>query len=155
MERHLAQFNWGVLRADWDSPEIADFVNGLDRVNAAAERSDGFVWRLTDDAMEAAQLDPDGPLGGNPRLASTLSVWTGVAALERFVWASVHKLFFARRGEWYLEADQIPGPRMVLWWIPAGTRPTVAEAVERAEHLRRNGDSDRAFGWAHAKGMAA
>ncbi|MDF0599229.1 DUF3291 domain-containing protein [Psychromarinibacter sp. C21-152] len=152
MGRHLAQFNWGVLRADWESPVVADFVNGLDRVNAAAARSDGFVWQLSDDEMETAQLDPEGPLGGNPRLASTLSVWRDLAALERFVWRSVHKVFYDRRAEWFAPGQ---GLRLALWWVPEGTRPTLAEAAERAEHLRQHGDSDVAFGWDHARRTAA
>ncbi|WP_370282130.1 DUF3291 domain-containing protein [Pseudooceanicola sp.] len=41
--RHIAEFNIGILRHGWDDPRIADFVNGLDRVNALAHRSPGFV----------------------------------------------------------------------------------------------------------------
>ncbi|WP_172299907.1 DUF3291 domain-containing protein [Pseudoruegeria sp. HB172150] len=152
MGRHLAQFNWGVLRADWDSPVVADFVNNIAKVNAVAERSDGFIWRLGDDDMEAAQLDPEGPLGGNPRFASTLSVWRDLVSLERFVWQSVHKIFYNRRAEWYAPGQ---GLRLVMWWVPEGTRPTITEAAERAEHLRQHGDSEHAFGWDYARRAAA
>ena len=34
---------------------------------------------------------------------------------------------------------------LVLWWVPAGTVPTVAEAKERLESLRRRGPSPDAF----------
>lgn len=148
--QHLAVFNWGVLRYDWDAPEVADFVNGLDLVNKAAERSKGFVWRLDDAGMEAAQLDPDGPLGGNPRLASTLSVWDDAASLKSFVFKSVHKVFYKRRAEWFAP-DQ--GLRLALWYLPAGTLPTIAQAAVRAERLRREGDSDYAFGWSYLKDL--
>lgn len=142
----LAAFNWGVLRYDWDAPEIADFAQGLDRVNAAAERFPGFLWRLSDVEMEAGQLDPNGPLGGNPRLASTLSLWRDAESLKAFVWRSIHKLYFARRTDWFAP-DQ--GLRLVMWRVPATDRPNLVEAAARAQHLRDHGDSDHAFGWAY------
>ena len=145
---HLAEFNLGVLRHDWDDPRIKDFADGLDLVNGVAARSPGFVWRLGDDAMEVAQTDPEGPLGGNPRTASTLSVWESVEALEHFVWNTVHKRFYDRKGEWYDPTDAL---RLVMWWVPDGHRPTIAEAMDRFDHLQTHGDSDHAFGWAHLK----
>lgn len=146
---HLAEFNIGTLRYDWDDPRVADFAGGLDRVNAIAERSPGFVWRMTDAEMESAQLDQDGPLGGDPRTASTLSVWQDVDSLERFVWQTVHKQFYDRKGDWFAPGQ---GLRLVLWHVPRGHRPSVAEAKERFDHLQRHGPSDFAFGWAQAKG---
>ncbi|MFC3615739.1 DUF3291 domain-containing protein [Lutimaribacter marinistellae] len=145
---HIAEFNIGVLRYDWDDPRVKDFADNIDRVNAIAARSPGFVWRLSDADMEAAQTAADGPLGGNPRTASTLSVWEDIESLERFVWQTVHKQFYDRKDEWY--APQ--GLRMVLWWVPEGHRPTVEEAKARFDHLAAHGDSDHAFGWAHASG---
>ena len=141
---HIAEFNRGVLRYDWDDPRVADFANGVERVNAVAERSDGFVWRVSDEEMEAAQLDPSGPLGGNPRVASTLSVWRDVSSLEAFVWDTVHRVFYQRKTEWF-EPGQ--GLRLVMWWVPVGHRPSVAEAVERFDFLCENGPSEFAFGW--------
>lgn len=143
--KHLAEFNIGVLKYDWDDPRVADFQNNLDRVFAIAERSPGYVWHLQGDEMEAAQLDPDGPLGGNPRTASTLSVWEDAASLEHFVWNTLHKRFYDRRGEWYDPEGQ--GLRLVMWWVPEGHRPTIAEAAERLALLEATGDSDSAFGW--------
>lgn len=148
---HLAEFNKGILKYDWDDPRIADFANNLDLVNGVAQRADGFIWMLDEEGMEAAQLDKSGPLGGNPRTASTLSVWRDLAALEHFVWNTVHKRFYDRAGEWY---DPHQGLRMVLWWVPEGHKPSVAEAVERFTHLQTHGDSDFAFGWTCAKESA-
>ena len=144
----VAEFNRGLLRYGWDDPRTAEFVNGLDRVNALAERSDGFIWRCSDEAMEAAQLDPKGPLGGDPRLASTLSVWRDVEALEAFVFGTVHRVFFEKREEWF-EPGQ--GIRMVLWTVPDGHLPSVAEAAERFDRLAREGASPDAFDWAYWK----
>ena len=142
---HLAEFNIGILRFDWDDPRVKDFADGLDRINELAARSPGFVWRMPDDDMDAAQTDPDGVLGGNPRTASTLSVWKDAARLENFVWNTVHRHYYDRKHEWYAPTDAL---RLVMWWVPAGQRPSIAEAMERFEHLNALGDTEFAFGWA-------
>ncbi|WP_299670896.1 DUF3291 domain-containing protein [uncultured Roseobacter sp.] len=145
---HLAEFNLGTLLYDWDDPRVADFVNGLDLVNGIAQRSPGFVWMMDGDAMEAAQADPQGPLGGNPRTASTLSVWEDVARLEHFVWNTVHKQFYDRKEEWYGAVETL---RLVMWWVPVGHKPSIDEAMARFQLLERQGESGEAFGWAHLK----
>jgi len=146
--RHLAQFNLGILRHDWDDPRVQDFVDGLDPVNEVARRSSGFVWMLGEEAMEAAQSEPTGALGGNPRTASTLSVWRDVASLENFVWNSVHKQYYARRAAWF---DAGEDRRLVMWWVPKGHRPNIDEAVQRLAHLKEAGESGQAFGWSYLK----
>lgn len=145
---HLAEFNIGTLKYDWDDPRVADFANNLDLVNGIAARSPGFVWRMTDEDMETAQTDAQGVLGGNPRTASTLSVWESAEALEHFVWQTVHKQFYDRKHEWYAPEEN-QGPRLVMWWVPVGHRPTVAEAKVRLDHLAAHGTSAHAFGWDH------
>lgn len=142
--QHLAEFNIGTLKYDWNDPRVKDFADGLDRVNAIAMRSPGFVWMLNEAAMDAAQRDPDGPLGGNPRTAATLSVWEDAGSLEDFFWNTVHKQFYDRKAEWYGPTDK---PRMVLWWVPAGHRPSIAEAMARYDRLAEHGDTADAFGW--------
>lgn len=145
----LAEFNIGILKYDWDDPRVADFQNNLDRVFAIAERSPGYAWHMPGDQMEAAQLDVQGVLGGNPRTASTLSVWQDLASLEHFVWNTVHKQFYDRRTEWYDPAEQ--GLRLVMWWAPEGHRPSVAEGVQRLRLRETQGDSNAAFGWDYAR----
>lgn len=145
---NLAEFNFGTLRYGWDDPRSQDFVNGLDLVNAAAARSPGFVWRLSDDAMEAAQTDPKGPFGDNPNIAATLSVWEDGESLDRFVWNTVHRQYYERRAEWY---EFIGNSHLVMWWVPAGHHPSVGEGMERFRHQQTHGDSDHAFGWAWLK----
>ena len=144
---HLAEFNIGILKYDWDAPRVADFANNLDRVYDIARRAPGYVWHMENEDMEAAQLDVQGVLGGNPRTASTLSVWRDVASFRAFVFNTVHKQFYDRKTEWYDDAEQ--GTRLVMWWVPEGHFPSVAEAVERLTHLTEHGHSDHAFGWAH------
>lgn len=137
---HLAQLNIGRLRYDVDDPRLADFMNNLALVNGMAERSAGFVWRYTDDSGNATNTRPY----ADPRIAINLSVWESVEALERFVYQTLHKRFYGRRSEWF---EHFEGPYFVLWWVPAGKRPSVQEAVARLEHLKQHGPSDHAFGW--------
>ena len=149
---HLAEFNIGTLKYDWEHPRIADFLNNLDRVYGIAQRSPGYLWHLSGDDMEEAQVDPDGVLGGNPRTASTLSVWQDAASLEHFTFNTVHKQFYDRKDEWYDPAEQVwDGHRLVMWWVAEGHRPSVSEAVERLGHLVEHGDTDKAFGWSRLK----
>jgi hypothetical protein len=138
--RHLAQLNIGRLQHPTEDPRVADFMNNLDLVNGLAERSKGFVWRLKDESGNNTSLRPY----PDPQMIVNMSVWESVEALERFVWQTVHKRFYGRRQEWF---DKLDGPHFVLWWVPAGHRPTVAEAKERLEHLAAHGPSDYAFGW--------
>lgn len=147
---HLAEFNWGILKHDWDDPRVAEFAEAVPRVNSIAQRSVGFVWMMGDEAMDAAQNDPTGPLGGNPRMASTLSVWESVATLHRFVTRTVHDRFMRRGGEWHESTSR---PRMVLWWVPVGHRPDPHEAMARLDLLERGGAGPDAFDWAWLRGQ--
>jgi hypothetical protein len=139
--QHLAQLNIGRLRHETDDPRMADFMNNLERINALAERSPGFVWRYTDATGNATDTRP---YDGDPRMAVNMSVWESVEALEKFVWQTVHKRFYGKRHEWF---ETMGEQYFVMWWVPAGHRPTVQEAIERLEHLKGHGPSDRAFGW--------
>jgi len=148
---HIAELNFGALRYDWDDPRIAPFQNALDRVNLIAQRSPGFVWQMGEDEMERAQSDPAGPFGDKPRTASTLSVWTNAAHLWAFVDKTVHAHFMARAEEWFVPGDR---SHLVIWRVPAGQTPTLAEAMARYHHRVTNGDSAEAFGfdWLRARG---
>jgi hypothetical protein len=148
MGMHLAEFNFGTLKHDWDDPRVKDFVDGLDLVNGIAAKAPGFIWRLCDDEMDAAQNDPQGALGGNPRMASTLSVWQDVASLEQFVWNTIHRQYYARKAEWY---DAAGNGNFVMWWVPVGHCPDVSEGQSRWQHREDHGDSDHAFGWSYVK----
>jgi hypothetical protein len=138
--QHLAQLNIGRLRYELDDPRLADFIDNLARVNAIAERSEGFVWRLQDETGNATNIRPF----ADPRMAVNMSVWEGVETLEKYVWQTVHTRFYGRRTEWFEHLDR---PYLVMWWVPAGHRPTIEEALGRLEHLRVHGPSEHAFGW--------
>ncbi len=137
--RHLAQFNIARIRYPLDDPRMAEFVENVDRVNKLAEQIDGFVWRLQDASGHAMNLT----VYDDPRILPNLTVWENVEALERFVWQTLHRRFYGRRREWF---EPIETP-LVLWWIPAGHRPDLAEGVARLDHLKAHGASEYAFGW--------
>jgi hypothetical protein len=139
---NIAQLNIGRFRYATDDPRMGEFMRNLDRINALAERSEGFVWRLKDESNNATAIRPE----TDTTMAVNLSVWESVEALERFVWATVHKLFYNRKGDWF---EKLEAPHFVMWPIPTGHIPDLAEAMERLERLRAHGDSDFAFGWSH------
>ena len=97
MTAHIAQLNIGRFRYPTDDPRMRAFMDNLDRVNAIAERSEGFVWRLKDESNNATAIRP----ASDPTMAVNLSVWESVEALERFVWATVHKQFYNRKSDWF------------------------------------------------------
>lgn len=134
----LAQVNIGRLKAPIDHPSIKDFADNLDRINLLAEDSPGFVWRLKGDGNNATDLSID----GDPLLIPNLSTWTDIPSLGAYVYRSAHVEIMRRRREWFEPAQ---GPHMVLWWVPAGHRPTVEEAMEKIALLAANGPTPAAF----------
>ena len=139
---HLAELNFGTLRYDWDDPRIAPFQSVLGKVGAIAQRCPGFIWQMDEDEMDAAQRDPAGPFGAKPRTASTLSVWADAQSLWFFVERSVHGRYLRRAGEWFEPEDR---GHLVLWWVPEGHRPGLAEGMARFRQLRSRGPSKDAF----------
>lgn len=140
---HLAELNIGRVRYDLDDPRMAEFTNNLDLVNGLAERSPGFVWLYVDDSGNATDTRPF----AEARIIVNLSVWASVADLERFVWQTVHKRFYSRRADWF---EYFEGPAVALWWVPAGYRPSMEEALARLDHLKQHGPDDHAFDWHRA-----
>ena len=135
---HLAQCNIGRLVAPADDPRVADFFAELDRVNAIADASPGFVWRLKDESNNAMAIGPT----PDPRVALNMSVWEDADALFAFVYRSAHTPVMARRRQWFEPWD---GAYQALWWIPAGTIPTIEDALARLWLIDRYGPSPRAF----------
>ena len=133
----LAQFNIAVMKAPLESPAMADFVANLDRINALAESSPGFVWRLKTDDGNATALRPLGE-----ETLVNISVWKDVEALNKYVYQSAHVEIMRRRKEWF---ERMREMYVVLWWVPRGQRPTVVEAIARLELLRAKGPTQDAF----------
>ncbi len=135
----LAQLNIGVIKGPIDSPVMADFVANLDRINALAERTPGFVWRLQTEEGNATAIRP---YPENENIAVNMSVWRDVASLNAYVYSSAHIEIMRRRREWFERMEQA---FLVLWWVPKDHRPSVAEAVARLEVLRAKGPTAEAF----------
>ncbi len=141
---HLAQLNVGRMAHALDDPRMADFMDNLDRINAIADRSPGVVWRLQDEGGNATQI----AFSDDAEIIVNMSVWETPEALEDFTWNTLHHQFYARRAEWF---QLMESHHLVMWWVPVGHTPTLAEAAGRLEHLDKHGPTEKAFGWAHLK----
>lgn len=141
----LAQLNIGVIKGPIDSPVMAEFMANIDRINALAEASPGFVWRLQGDDGNATGIRPYGVDIGENTIVN-MSVWTDVAALNEYVYKTAHVEILKRRKEWF---ERMKEQHMVLWWVARGHQPSVEEALDRLEHLRVHGPSERAFTFRH------
>ncbi|MFC4121087.1 DUF3291 domain-containing protein [Nonomuraea zeae] len=136
---HLAQLNIAHLRAPIDSPQLAEFVALLEPVNALADEAPGFVWRLKE-----SESDPTATVihEYGDHLLVNFSVWESREALWDYVYRSAHLGVLRRRREWFLRAVE---PYMVMWWVPEGHIPSLAEAMRRLERLKAEGPSPEAF----------
>jgi hypothetical protein len=137
MKHQLAQLNIAKMKLPIEAPGMADFVNNLDRINAVADSAPGFVWRLQTEEGDATALRPFGD-----DMLVNLSVWRDVAALSDYVYRSAHTEIMRRRKEWF---DRMEQAYLVLWWVPAGHRPTVDEARQRLDLLLKHGPTAEAF----------
>jgi hypothetical protein len=135
-----------LLRHPEGDPRVAGFFDGVDRVHAIAERSDGFVWRFLESETDAAAAAGRPLLGGDARAISSFSVWRTVEDLERFVYHTLHGSFYRRRAEWF-EAGETSAH--VLWPVASGHVPDIGEALDRLEQLQSEGPSEAAYDFGH------
>ena len=140
-EYHLAQVNIAQMKFPLDDPRMRDFVDRLEAINAFADHAPGFVWRLQAEDGDATAID----FFGADTLVN-MSLWRDLDSLRDYAFRSVHKDVLARRQEWFERMQQ---PYSVLWWIEAGRLPTLEEADERLERLRRDGPGPQAFTFKH------
>ncbi|OEJ25031.1 hypothetical protein AR457_11725 [Streptomyces agglomeratus] len=134
----LAQVNISRLKFPLDSPELKDFVDALDPVNAAADSANGFVWRLQSDGGDATDLR----IFGDDWLIVNMSVWRDTDALTAFMYQGRHRELLGRRNEWF---ERVKEAMTALWWVEAGRRPTVADAEKALVRLREQGPTPDAF----------
>ena len=135
----LAQVNIGRIRAPLEDPLMDGFRNQLDTINALADSTPGFVWRLQTETGNAMAIRPS---PDDDRMAINISVWESLASLQQFVYRSAHAGPLRDRRQWF---ETIEGPILALWWVPEGHIPTVAEALERLQVLEERGPSADAF----------
>ncbi len=138
MGYQLAHINVARFRRPADDPANADFMAMLGQVNAGADASPGFVWRLIDEEADPADLQ----VFGDPALLVNLSVWADVESLRDFTYGNeLHRDMIRQRAAWFERLEVF----LALWWVPAGHRPSVAEGKARLDILRARGPSDEAF----------
>jgi len=126
------------MRAPLDDPLMQDFVARIDALNALADKSPGFIWRLQ---TEEGEVSPVATFSGE-RVLFNLSVWESIEALETYVYKSNHVTAVQKRAEWFERPTKSP---LVLWWIDAGHIPTEQDAERRFEMLWQNGATPAAF----------
>ena len=136
---HLAQINIARAIYSLDDPLMKDFVERLDEVNALADDSPGFIWRLkADDGGASSYLR----VTDDDKLLINISVWESIESLKEYVYRSHHGKVYGARRKWFEPPGKSP---LALWWIPAGEIPIVEEGFRRLELLRSNGSSPAAF----------
>jgi hypothetical protein len=138
MSFHLAQVNIARAKAPMEAPVMADFVAALDRINILAEASPGFVWRLQSDSGNATDIQ----VFDDPLMIINLTVWESIESLFDFTYRTGHSAIMAQRRQWF---DKLDRPHLALWWLPAGSLPTAADAKERLDLLAAQGPTPRAF----------
>lgn len=137
---HIAQVNIARMLAPLDSPVLAGFVARLDEINALADSSPGFVWRLKGDSGNSTYLRPY----DDDRILFNMSVWESPEHLRNYVYRSAHTEMIRKREQWF---EHMADAYLALWWVPAGRSPTMDEAKQRLAHLREHGDTPEAFGF--------
>jgi hypothetical protein len=135
---NIAQVNIGRIRAELDDPIMAGFVHRLDEINALADSSPGFVWRLQTNEGNATYFRPF----NDERTLLNMSVWATVAELRHFVFHTAHVELLRGRHAWF---EKFAGSYAALWWVPADHIPGIDEARRRLEHLEQHGPTQFAF----------
>ncbi len=140
MTYFLAQLNIAHMIAPLDDPVMRDFVDNLNRINAIADRSPGFIWRLQDGTGNASAIRTFGD-----DMIVNMSVWESVEALRNYAFQTAHAEIMRRRKEWFVKMEE---EHAVLWWVPDGHIPSPDEASEKLQLLRRKGPGAEAFTFA-------
>ena len=138
---HIAQINIAKAIAPMESDTMKGFVDRLDEINALADTSAGFVWRLQEQDGNATSIQAY----DDPSIIVNMSVWENIESLKAYVYKSVHVELIRERNAWF---SKMATTHMALWWIPAGHIPTVTEGKERLAILENNGPSPEAFTFA-------
>ena len=101
----------------------------------AARASSGGSRRADGDATALRPFDDD-------LILVNLAVWESLESLRAFVYDSAHVDVLRQRRDWF---ERLATAHMVLWWVEPGHIPTVEEAIDRLERLRRDGPTPAAF----------
>jgi hypothetical protein len=126
-----------------DSEKLSGFVSELDSVNAMADAAPGFVWRLKTEegnatSLRAFEWDIDGSAG----VLTNMSVWESFEALKEFVYSPGHLEVLRQKKNWF---HHMADATLALWWMPAGSLPTLDDAEAKIRQIRKNGPSHAVF----------
>jgi hypothetical protein len=135
---HIAQVNIGRIKAPLDDQLMAGFVARLDEINALADNSPGFVWRLQTSEGNATYFRPY----DDDRVLLNMSVWATIEALRHYVYHTAHVELLRQRQAWF---EKFAGAFLALWWVPAGHIPSIDEAKKRLAWLDEHGPTQFAF----------
>lgn len=128
---HIAQINVARFREARGHPVNAEFEAALDEVNALAEASPGFVWRMVGEGDSE-----------DPALTINMTVWESIDHLAAFAYRNVtHRGVMRRRREWFIELPAY----LALWWVRAGATPALGEGLAKLELIGRAGPTAEAF----------
>jgi heme-degrading monooxygenase HmoA len=134
---HLAQVNIGLPLEPLESERLRGFVDMLEPINALADAAPGFVWRLQTEDGDATAIRAF----EDERLIINMSVWESLESYTAFVFGAEHSAVMRQRRQWFVPMQVYTA----AWWLPAGTRPTPADAVVRLDLLTRLGPTADAF----------
>lgn len=137
----LAQLNIAEAKYGTDDARMDGFTGRVDIINAMADRSPGFIWRLTDDD------ETDGALslrmeGQNDYTLVNMSVWADIKSLFHFIYKTAHAKVMQGKDDWF---NPLSRNHMVLWWVEDGHIPSMDEAKAKLDAIRTNGPSPAAF----------
>jgi len=118
---------------------MAGFMGRLDEINALADNSPGFVWRLQTQEGNATYFRP---YEHDDRILLNMSVWETMEDLRNYVYRTTHAELLRQRYEWF---ERFAGVYAALWWVPAGHTPGIDEARKRLAHLEKHGPTEFAF----------
>jgi hypothetical protein len=138
MSWDLAQINIGRLLAPTDAPETAGFMEALAPINALADASPGFLWRLQTEDGDATAIRPY----PDDLMIVNMSTWASLEALADFVYGAPHRAIMVQRRQWFEKFESV---YLALWWVPAGHIPSIDEAKERLALLEADGPTPGAF----------
>jgi len=141
MNYQIAQINIAQAQDSMDSETMKGFVERLDEINALADKSEGFVWRLETEEGDATAIQAfDDPL-----MIVNMSVWEDIESLKNYVYKSMHVELIRDRDAWFNKITKI---HQALWWIPKDHIPSVEEGKEKLNHLQQHGPGEGAFTFA-------
>src|SRR5260370_9626151 len=107
---HFAQVNIGRIRAELSDPIMAGFVDRLDEINALADASPGFVWRLQTGEGNATYFRPF----NDERTLLNMSVWADVESLRHYVYQTAHRELLRQPQAWF---EKFPGAYTTPWRV--------------------------------------